>query len=257
MTIQTEEVIFQKSKTKNLSAAPKTECDIFCYQPDNIEQMPLGNLYIVAELDRVKDCQHLGTLLASLIKREYYLFPQRGALKSFERALSKANGHLKVLSKQGNVEWLGKFHFICAVFANDELLLSQAGQAKTLFFRTGHLSDLGKKAVPDPEKPHPSKIFSSVVSGKLENNDKLIFATPEIDKLFSANGLKQILTSQRDLAGITDQINKTLREQTKIPPLAMLFLQICQEDSLPAPTLSQNSNRKFITPPINLNEIIN
>ncbi len=256
MTIQTEEIIFQKNKSKDFSAAPKTECDIFCYQPDNIEQMPLGNLYIISELDRVCDCQHLGTLLASIIKREYYLFPQKGALKSFERALTRANNHLKELSKEGNMEWLGKFHFVCAAFAGGEILLSQAGQAKTLFFRQGHLSNLGRKAVPEPEKPHPSKIFSSVVTGKIENGDRIIFATPEIDKLFSVNGLKQILASQQNLAGVADQINKILREQSKIPPLAILLFETSQDESLPTPEQTPNPTRKFITPPIDLDEIL-
>jgi len=256
MTIQTEEIIIQKNKTKHLATEPKTECDVFSYQPDNIEQMPLGSLYIVSELDCVRDCQHLGTLLASMIKREYYLFPQKGALKSFQRALLKANNHLKDLSKDGNVEWLGKFHFVCAIFAGGELLLSQAGQAKTLFFRTDRLSNLGHKALPNPEKPQPSKIFSSVVTGKIENGDRMIFATPKIDNLFSANGLKQILASQQNLAGVADQINKILREQNKIPPLAILLLEIREDEPSPILQLSQNPNRKFITPPIDLNEII-
>lgn len=255
MTIQTEEIIFQK-KSRQISSAPKTECDIFSYQPDNMEQMPLGNLYIVSELDCVQDCPHLGTLLASLIKREYYLFPQKGALKSFERALSKANNHLKELSKQGNTEWLGKFHFICTALTGGELLLSQAGQAKTLFFRAGHLSNLGKKAVPDPEKPHPAKIFSSVVSGKIENNDRIILATPKIDDLFSVAGLKQIMAGQQNLAGVSDQINKTLREQDKILPLAILLLEIKKDEPLPSPPQNPTSNRKFITPPIDLGEIM-
>lgn len=257
MSIQTEQILFQKNKTKHLSAAPKTECDIFCYQPDNMEQMPLGNLYIVSELDCVRDCQHLGTLLASLIKREYYLFPQKGALKSFERALSKANNHLKELSKQGNMEWLGKFHFVCTAITNGELFLSQAGRAKTLFFREGQLSNLGRKAVPDPEKPHPSKIFSSVVSGKIENNDKIILATPEIDELFSVNGLKQILASQQNIAMISDQINKILREQNEIMPLAILLLQTQKDELQSSLPPNPSSAHKHITPPIDLNEIIN
>ncbi len=257
MIIQIEEIIFQKNKSKDFSAEPKTECDIFCYEPDNMEQMSLGNLYIISELDCVQDCQHLGTLLASLIKREYYLFPQKGALNSFQRALSKANNHLKELSKQGNTEWFGKFHFVCAALVGGELLLSQAGQAKTFFFREGHLSNLGRKAVPNPKNPHPSKIFSSVVTGKIENADRIILATPEIDELLTANGLKQILSDQQNLAGLADQINKILREQDKILPLAILLLETKKDEPAAARLPEKNSPRKFITPPINLNEIIN
>lgn len=255
MTIKSEQILFQKNR-KQLSAGSKTECDIFSYEPDNVEQMLLGNLYIVSELNDVSDCEHLGTLLASMIKREYYLFPQKGASKSFERALSKANSHLKELSKQGNQEWLGKFHFACAALAGDELLLSQVGQAKTLFFRENHLTNLGRKAVPDSEKPHPLKIFSSVVTGKVESRDRLILSTPEIDDLFSDNGLKQMMASQQNLAGVFDQINKILREQDKIPPLAIMLLEIQKDEPIPQPAPNMPPKRKFITPPIDLNEIL-
>ncbi len=256
MTIKTEEIIFKSGSARQLSSKPKTVCEIFCYQPDNIEQMPLGNLYIVAELSLIKDCGYLNNLLASLIKREYYLYPERGAIKSFRLALKRANAHLADLAKQGNPEWLGKFHFICASIAKDELLFVQAGQSHAYLARENHLINLGHRIVPDSGKPHPSKIFSSIVTGKIETGDKIVFATPELTELLSPNGLKQILNNHQGLLDISDQIDKIVREENKIFPLAILLLKAEDDPPLEQKVHTAQQPKKFITSPIDLKEII-
>lgn len=256
MNIKTEEIIFGSSKGKDIGPGCKNVCEIFRFQPDNMEQVALGNLYIIAELNSVKDCTHLGNLLAALIKREYYLNPQRGITKSFDSALRKANLYLKDLSDQGNSEWLGKLHFICAVISGNELFFAQAGAPKAFLCRQAHLTDLAHKIIPEPEKQTPAKIFSSVVSGKIEAGDKIIFATPFIEKLFSFAGLRQIVINNRGIQTISDQINKVLREEKKILRIAILLLEAEEEkiiEELPPP----KDPKKFITPPLSLDEIIN
>lgn len=257
MVIKTEEFFLKTGQAKQISNQPKTICEIFCYQADNMEQMPLGNLYIVAQLTSVKDCGYLNNLLASLIKREYYLYPAKGAIKSFQAALKKANAHLNELTKQGNREWLGKFHFIVAVLAGHELLFAQAGNPKALLCRENHLTDLGRKIIPETKKPYPSKVFSSIVSGKIEPEDKIILATPSIEEIFSLAGLRQILITQKKIDNISDQINKVLREQDKIKQLAILLIQIENEPPIEQKTFLSEKKHKIITPPIDLNEIFN
>lgn len=256
MTIKTEEIIFKGTKIGHLSGRPQTICDIFSYQPDNIEQMPLGNLYMIGELSCVKDCGHLNNLLASLIKREYYLYPTKGPFASFQAALKKANLHLKDLASQGNLEWLGKIHFICAAATQENLFFTQAGQIKAYLCRQNHFSNLSRKIIPEPEKPHPSKIFSSIVSSTIEAEDKIIFSTSAIDNLFSQSGLRQIIISQSKLSDISEQINRVLREQPKPIPLAILLLQVEAEQTGPEASLPSQTT-KNITPPIDLNEILN
>jgi hypothetical protein len=256
MVIKTEEIIFKSKPAREFSNKPQTACEIFSYQPENIEQMPLGNLYIVAELSCVKDCSYLANLLASLIKREYYLSPERGAIKSFRIALKKANGHLADLAKQGNLEWLGKFHFICAALAKEDLFFVQAGLPFAYLERQNHLVNLGRKIVPDSGKPHPSKIFSSIVTGKMEIGDKVVFATPMLGEILSANGLKQVLGNSQDLLEVSDQIDKIVREENKTLPLAILLLKIEEDPPLEQRIHTAPKPKKFITPPINLGDIL-
>ncbi len=245
--VRTEEILIKGPRSKN------TICDIFLYEPENIEEASLGNLYMVAELTAHEDSLHLVSLLSSLIKREYYSAPHRGPVESLKASLKKANQFLSEIANQGNLTWLGQIHFICAALNKEtELFLTQTGAAQAWLCREGQLVNITKKFVPATTKPHPAKTFQSVISGKVEPTDKIIFGTPAIFSFFSQPGLQQLFEMPR-IELISDQINKVLREEKKPPSLSALLIQIIPEEA-PAPA---KGPKKFITPPINLNEILN
>lgn len=246
--IKTEEILNKGGKNK------KAFCEIFRYEPENIEETSLGSLYIISELDTDENSEHLANLICSIIKREYYSSPHRGPLESLEASLKKANQTLNELANSGNLEWLGKIHFICASINKEDLLLvSQSGKAQAFLCRESALTNITKKLVPAPEKPHPAKTFQSVISGNIEPGDKLFFATPSIFELFDVKGFKELFEYPR-IELISEQINKNLRAQKRPSPLGALLLEIVSEEPL-VPT--ENDKRNFITPPINLEEILN
>ncbi len=245
--IKTEEILIKAPRSKN------TVCDIFVYEPGNIEESALGSLYIVAQLSGNENSLHLTNLLSSLIKREYYLLPHRGPIESLEAGLKKANQALSEVANQGNLDWLGKMHFICAALNKEkELFLTQTGEAQAWLCREGQLVSITKKLVPPAAKAHPAKTFQSVISGTVGPNDKILLGTPAIFDSFSLPGLKQIF-SQPKISLIADQIQKVLREEKKPPTLGALLLEITIDEEILTPT---NKSKKFITPPINLTELL-
>ncbi len=245
--IKTEEILIRGPKNK------ETICDIFLYEPENIEEASLGGLYMVAEMTANSNSFHLINLLSSLIKREYYSLPHRGPTESLEAGLKKANTTLSDVANQGNLSWLGKLHFVCAAINKEkDIFLTQTGSAQAYLCREGELISITKKIIPPTNKPHPAKTFQSVVSGKIEPSDKIIFGTPAIFNFFSPSGLTQLFALPK-IEQIADQMNKVLREQKKPDPLSALLLEIMAED-LPVRETKQKND--FITPPILLEEII-
>ncbi|HCX27518.1 MAG TPA: hypothetical protein DHI91_00045 [Candidatus Portnoybacteria bacterium] len=246
--VKTEEILIKKSRSK------KTICDIFVYEPENIEETALGSLYMTAELTANEDSWHLIGLISSLIKREYYSLPHRGPLDSLEASLKKANRALSELTGQGNLAWLGKIHFICAALNKEEdLFLAQAGAAQAWLHRGDNLTSITKKIVPSPARPHPAKTFQSVISGKVGPGDKLALATPALSELLSPPGLKQLFDLP-GIAEIADNLNKTLREEKKPPAIGILLLEITPEENIEI--AKADPKQQYITPPINLREIL-
>ena len=245
--VKTEEILIKAPRSKN------TVCDIFMYEPGNIEEASLGSLYMVAELTSNEDSLHLISLISSLIKREYYLLPHRGPVESLEEALKKANQALSEIANQGNLAWLGKIHFICAALNKEkDLFLTQTGCAQAWLCREGQLINITQKMVPPTTKAHPAKTFQSVVSGTVGPTDKIIFGTPAIFDFFSLPGLKQLFSLPK-ASMIADQIQKVLREEKKPPSLGALLLEIAAEEKILEPAMG---GQKFITPPIALEEIL-
>src|SRR3989344_2610315 len=86
--ISTKELILKQAKHKGGT-------ETFVYEPSNIEEEPLGNLYIIGWMKNgQKDLAFVPNLIASLMKREFYKQNGEPAEVLFESALKKANSAL-------------------------------------------------------------------------------------------------------------------------------------------------------------------
>jgi hypothetical protein len=165
--------------------------EIFTARPENISQENLGNISGVFEItDASEDSSYIVNYLISIIKKEYFSRPKRGAVESFEAALHKANLALSKLASHGNVGWIGRLNAVCAVIERNNLHISYTGTASALLLRSGLLTNIseGGEAM---NEPNPLKTFQDVLSGRMEDGDKLIIATDSIFEIFSMEEIKR------------------------------------------------------------------
>src|SRR4030043_1183889 len=83
----------------HLLAKKDSVCGVFSYEALNVEEIGLGNLYIVGKISNLPPKKHksfdfLLTLLASAIKREFYADHRRTTIEALESALQSANMYL-------------------------------------------------------------------------------------------------------------------------------------------------------------------
>lgn len=194
----------------NPKGKENTVFDSFCYEPENIYERKLGNLYIVGELSNVvsQNSQILNSL-AQIIKREYYVKSSFTPEQSLRESLKKANEFLSELSKKGEIGWLGNLNFAILSIKDFVLSFTKVGKARILLVRNGSYlqTTVGKNSLPPkkirpPEildigqnlefqdiEPYPLKIFSSIAVGKLAPYDKIIILTRDIFEFFSKENL--------------------------------------------------------------------
>lgn len=247
--------------TQKILLGKSPNCDIFIYEPLNIEEARLGNLYFIAELaDKLEESSYLINLLASIIKREYYSKSDRGSFQSLEAGLKKANHALKDLNlnkggKKNKSNYLNKLNCLCAVLSENQIYLSQMGEFRAFLFRQGSLIDITKKLISISRKTSSIKSFQNIISGKLEWGDKLFFPTIELLHLISTKKLKEIYASG-NITENCEQIKQILikKEKKSSFPIAALLLEITPEEMLSKRPNLDNS-LKYITPPIYLKEI--
>ena len=203
--------------------------DSFCYEPENIYEKRLGNLYMVGELTNVLP-QNLKFLenLAATIKREYYAGFQRSVEQSFEESLKRANEFLAAEVKNGNVSWLGNLNFAALSLKDYNFNFSKVGNLKILLSRGENLFDIGKKLEFQEIEPYPLKVFFNIISGKIAQDDKIITLTKEVFSAFSQDEPENLL-NEITKATILDEtkLKEILKESEKnLENLLGIFLLV-------------------------------
>lgn len=152
-----------------------TFVETFVWEPAMPQEARLGGLYLVGQIispnPRRSNAEML-LKLANLIKDEYYRNSERSALNSFRFALGKANTFL-------NNQF--KINLVVAAISEGVFMSSRLGEGIAVVLRSGSLSNLETRA---------GTSFSNVVEGKLERDDTIILATPQLHRV----GLEHLRT---------------------------------------------------------------
>jgi hypothetical protein len=183
----------------NPSVKKNSVCGVFSYEALNVEEAKLGNLYLVGKISNFPPKKHknfdfLLNLLASAIKREFYSDPQKTATDALESALQSANIYLADFAKKGHKEWIGNIDFTCIVFSQNNIHIGRTGDMLIYLFRGNTVSNIARKFSTQSKKPQPLKTFSNIATGSLEEDDRLIIATPDILNLASVQKIKGLIS---------------------------------------------------------------
>jgi len=162
----------------------------FCYDPENIYEKRLGNLYMSGFLTNAlpQNVRFLNNL-AKTIKEKYYKNTSTKPEKSLRETLRKTNEYLEKIAKEGDVSWLGNLNFAVASFKNFELNFTKVGDLKIYLLRKGQIIDIDQKLKFEEIEPYPLKIFGNIVSGKLTENDIILILTKEIAESFKKENI--------------------------------------------------------------------
>lgn len=171
--------------------------DVFVYEPENIDEQRLGNLFIVGELQNLpRNCSYIINLLASKIKKEFYSNTKRTQEESLEAGLMAANGVLSEIARQGNGEYIGKLNMVCGTYKNKKFYISQIGKFKSLLIRGKKISEIVKEE--DMQPFSPERVFNNIAGGELMENDMIIFTTHGLLNIFSQDKIRKLAGSNID-----------------------------------------------------------
>jgi len=221
--------------------------DSFCYEPEKGYEKKLGSLYMVGSLkNALPQNKRLLKRLAEVVKEKHYSSRTGSAERALKASLKEANKFLDKISKSGDVSWLGNLDFFILSIKDSKLNFSKVGNIKPVLIRTGQITDIEEKIQLDDLEPYPLKIFASIVSGKLAENDLLCILTNRLFEFFKQERiLKKIakLSSldNNQLKGVLNEKKQSLNELNGIF-LAIHFIkeksvekkQIISQDDLEA-----------------------
>ncbi|MDD3007048.1 MAG: hypothetical protein PHX30_05745 [Candidatus Pacebacteria bacterium] len=212
--IDIKEIVYSQDEEKSFG-------DVFVYEPENIEEQNLGNLFIVGELkDLPRNCSYIMNVLASKIKKEFYTNTKRTAEESLEAGLSEANKTLADLAEQGNGEYVGKLSMICGTYHGSRFYLSQIGKIKSLLIRGEQIMEIVKEN--GSKRVSAKRAFNNIASGELSDGDLIIFATSGLFNIFSLEQLQQLGSSMK-LDELSTKIQEEIEEADSETVSALLI----------------------------------
>ena len=187
----------------------------FIHEPVNTYETRLGNLYMAGELNKaMPQNARLLNNLALVIQKEYYGAGfKKSCEQSLQDSLKKANEFLDIEVRKGNVSWLGNLNFTVINLKDFTLNFTKVGDIKIFLARNGELSDISQSLEFQDTDPYPLKIFGSIATGKLSQNDKIIILNAknenflnELSRISDEKGLKEFLKIKKQILSETSGI---------------------------------------------------
>ncbi|MEK7453152.1 MAG: hypothetical protein AAB614_02865 [Patescibacteria group bacterium] len=213
LNIKVQELILSNEKKSS-------GCETFVYEPSNIEENGLGNLYIIGWIkSRENDLEFLPNLVASIAKREFYKLPDTQNENRFESCLKKVNIALaEIDNEHKNIARNISFCIINSI--KNEIKFSLIGEHFIYLLRKDSIINIS-------DSNEKNKKFSRVVTGNLEAQDKYIFATSKFADILSQKSIKKILGDAIEKqAEIIKKIYDSESSEIPLPPQAALLFEI-------------------------------
>ena len=179
--IDSMEKIFLKPFSKEVnyrSNEPNTYSDSFTYNPRDEKDKHLGHLYIIGQLKHGEEnMAYVLNLVSSLAKREYYSENreiEEDPKKAFDHTLKKLNDVLEDFFE--NKEF--QLNLGLVAVAGENIHIAKLGKLKILLARSGEIIDILNNVDLFQREATEEKKFSNVISGKIQEGDKLFALYP-------------------------------------------------------------------------------
>ena len=174
---------------------------------------PLGRLAYIIEVESPLFLQSaVADRITKTLADEYFNQTDSAeALYQFERAIKKVNLALADLTKTGETDWVGNLHAIIALLLDDQILVTQTGNARAYLFRKLKISHI-TEGLQEEHVPHPLKTFSNLVTGQLQPEDRILLSSQTLFTYIPLDRLRQIILTYLP-AKAAEQIARSLRRE--------------------------------------------
>lgn len=167
-----------------------------------------GEVFINLEIqNNPVDAEEIAAAIFETMQKVFFEDVGRDAYTRFEVALKAVNTALAQFKTQKSSGYIGNLNVVIAAIVDDELLLTQSGEAEAYLIRKRYVSIVSEGLNEDASG---DDVFASIASGKIEVGDTVLFATTRLVRYLSKNDLAECV-HRRDisesLADLRDRIS--------------------------------------------------
>lgn len=187
----------------------------------------LGNLFLTVSIGGgIHKGSKIADILQEVSRIEYFnIKPDKKAdpIKNFENTINKINQTFTTLIETNHIEWLNQLNLAIASVYKNNIQLVCTGDIKVYLFRENSLMSLNNNK--NKVKSKPTKIFTDIVSGTIQERDKLFFSTKELLDYFSEEKIKSIVTQNSPHEASFKLQSSLSKSQGNVNPIASIFVE--------------------------------
>ncbi|GEM_PF-852414 len=216
--------------------------NIFHFQGENPAQKKLGEIFgLIQSNEHSEESAYLPNLLSQVIKREFFLKPNRGTAESFEATLNKVNLALADLAEHEVTSWIDNLDVVIGIMKGSEIHFTKLGNGHIFLSKNKSIMEISKE-LNKYENNHPVKTFLDISSGELSLKDKVIFST---DSLFESLSLEEITRHTKTFT--SNEFDNILKSTLDIEGqnVGTIVINIKEKSVMPVSSKKQTSKLNF------------
>lgn len=216
-------------------------------ESDNFLERQYGRLIAVIDVNFTDDTYDISEVIVDTLRQEFYGDLNRSVRQSFEHALTAVNQTLADLAAEGQNDWVGKLNAILGVVHENEIHLSQVGNAQAYLVR-GHAATHITDGLSRHAGGATAKTFLNVASGAAEVGDKVLISSGELFYHLSVSDIRRYLYLHhptRAIRKIADQVT----EKGTPGRLAATVIELTTIDLISAETVTHEPDEIVLGAP--------
>lgn len=207
----------------------RTTVHTFASHPTPLEEKSLGTIFGLFETESTDSLQQeILEGLAREVVDAFYHAEQFTPDRALEQAVQHLNQKIQTILPEVGDDWVKQFAGVIAVVHGVDVHFSAVGRVAAFIIQESNIVDLHQ---PSAQPPQALKVFSNLMSGKLNQQSSLFFSTETILDFMSKEKLKRIVAQKKPQRVVTE-LNGLLAEDTTNTNFGALVLRIQPAQSL-------------------------
>lgn len=220
----------------------RTTVHTFSSHPTPLEEKNLGTVFGLFETESTDNLQpEILQGLAREMVESFYHAEQFSPDRALEQSLQHLNQKIQTILPEVGEDWVKQFAGVVAVVHGEDVHFSAVGRIAAFIIQNNQIVDLHQASATPPQ---PLKVFTNLLSGKLNSKSTVFFSTETILDFLSKEKLKRTVADKTP-ERVVQELSQLLADDTTNTNFGAIILRVQPSVSLSPAT---NANIPLIQP---------
>ncbi|MCA9388351.1 hypothetical protein KC644_01150 [Candidatus Berkelbacteria bacterium] len=168
-----------------------------------------GTIFALVEIEGANSSNYkIGQTVINTLARAYFRGEANKPAENFELALKQVNETLRLAVQAGETDWIENLNAALILIVKSQLHLTGVGKNYGWLIRNKKSSEIFEKSWP---KASSNKTFSSILTGQVEPNDRLVFVSSGLFDITTKSEFRKFILEQPSTASLANNFSELVK----------------------------------------------